>query len=438
MTAGLGGQTEIEHYHRYCLARDICAGLDVIDVASGEGYGSAIIAGTARHVVGIELDAGSIAHATESYKLANLRFLQGNALAMPLPDACADALVSFETLEHLRDHETFMREVLRVLRPGGLVLISTPDRIIYSAPGEPINPYHLRELTPPEFEQLLSSHFRNRHVWLQRAMVGSLLVPDTGKAHGWRSFERRADLIEASDGFARGRYMVGLASDSDLLLPRASSYFHSIDVDLACRALEREPGLLAQQADLLAQQADLLAQQADLLAVKNDLDLRNAALAAQNEALIAQHAIRDAARTAEHEALIAQHAIQDAARIAEHEAVRTEFVNVLEERFRKLQEITRQFQILSDRLRTARTQARESEERFRAIESSEMWHLTAPLRGFARTFPSLAILGRRSLKLVWWTLTLQLGRRLAQRRPAVRSRCRSLWPKKNPKKKILT
>jgi GT2 family glycosyltransferase/SAM-dependent methyltransferase len=418
MTAGLGGQTEIEHYHRYCLARDICAGLDVIDVASGEGYGSAIIAGTARHVVGIELDAGSIAHATESYKLANLRFLQGNALAMPLPDACADALVSFETLEHLRDHETFMREVLRVLRPGGLVLISTPDRIIYSAPGEPINPYHLRELTPPEFEQLLSSHFRNRHVWLQRAMVGSLLVPDRGKAHGWRSFERRADLIEASDGFARGRYMVGLASDSDLLLPRASSYFHSIDVDLACRALEREPGLLAQQADLLAQQADLLAQQADLLAVKNDLDLRNAALAAQNEALIAQHAIRDAARTAEHEALIAQHAIQDAARIAEHEAVRTEFVNVLEERFRKLQEITRQFQILSDRLRTARTQARESEERFRAIESSEMWHLTAPLRGFARTFPSLAILGRRSLKLVWWTLTLQLGRRLAQRRPA--------------------
>src|SRR5271157_2406670 len=53
--------------HRYCVARDICAGKDVLDVASGEGYGSALLAGVARRVVGVEIDVASVTHARNSY-----------------------------------------------------------------------------------------------------------------------------------------------------------------------------------------------------------------------------------------------------------------------------------------------------------------------------------------------------------------------------------
>ena len=66
MTTAIDGQIEFEHLHRYCLARDLCAGLDALDVASGEGYGSAILAGVARTVIGVDIDSGSIAHAQES------------------------------------------------------------------------------------------------------------------------------------------------------------------------------------------------------------------------------------------------------------------------------------------------------------------------------------------------------------------------------------
>jgi SAM-dependent methyltransferase len=97
MTSAIEGQIEHERLHRYCLARDLCLGLDVLDVASGEGYGSAILAGVARSVVGVDIDEGSVAHAREAYHLENLRFLQGSAIELPVENASVDAVVSFET-----------------------------------------------------------------------------------------------------------------------------------------------------------------------------------------------------------------------------------------------------------------------------------------------------------------------------------------------------
>jgi ubiquinone/menaquinone biosynthesis C-methylase UbiE len=162
MTSDISGQIAFEHYHRYCLARDLAVGRDVLDVAAGEGYGSALLADVARSAVGVELDAASVKHAREAYPRENLSFLEGDATRMPLPDACVDMVVSFETLEHLGDHDRFLSEVRRVLSPGGLFLVSTPDRDVYSAPGHPKNPYHVLELTQPEFAQLVCSAFQ-RH-----------------------------------------------------------------------------------------------------------------------------------------------------------------------------------------------------------------------------------------------------------------------------------
>ena len=125
---------EIEHLHRYFLARDLCRGLDVLDVAAGEGYGTALLAQVAHSVVGVDISAEAVAHAAEAYRGPNFRFLEGDARCLPLADASVDAVVSFETIEHLWEHNQFLAEVRRVLRPGGWLIVSSPERDSFTSP----------------------------------------------------------------------------------------------------------------------------------------------------------------------------------------------------------------------------------------------------------------------------------------------------------------
>jgi glycosyltransferase involved in cell wall biosynthesis/ubiquinone/menaquinone biosynthesis C-methylase UbiE len=216
MTTAVEGEIEFEHFHRYCLARDLCPGLDVLDVASGEGYGSSILANVARSVIGADVDPAAIAHARTTYRGENLRFVEGSALDLPLGDASVDAVVSFETLEHVREHARFMEEVKRVLRPTGKLIVSTPERAIYSARGEPVNKYHLLELTVAEFDSLLRVNFKHVAMLYQRATLGSLIVKTEGGGP-WRSYERRSlDSIEASGGLARAPFLIAIASEEDV------------------------------------------------------------------------------------------------------------------------------------------------------------------------------------------------------------------------------
>ncbi len=215
MTTAVEGETEFEHFHRYCLARDLCLGLDVLDVASGEGYGSSILANAAQSVTGVDADPASIAHARMTYGRQNLRFIQGSTLDLPLAHDLVDAVVSFETLEHVREHGRFMAEVRRVLRPGGRLIVSTPERAVYSAPGEPVNPYHLLELTAAEFDSLLRANFKHVDILSQRAVLGSLIVKAEGGG-AWRSYERRSlEYIEVSSGLTRAPFLIAIASDEE-------------------------------------------------------------------------------------------------------------------------------------------------------------------------------------------------------------------------------
>jgi protein-L-isoaspartate O-methyltransferase len=71
MVASQSGALEAEQFHRYFIARELCRGMDVLDVASGEGYGSAFLVQTARSVVGVEIDLQSVDHATRTYRSPN-------------------------------------------------------------------------------------------------------------------------------------------------------------------------------------------------------------------------------------------------------------------------------------------------------------------------------------------------------------------------------
>jgi SAM-dependent methyltransferase len=170
-----------EHLHRYLFSEQLVEGKAVLDLGSGEGYGSDILARSAKSVVGLELDTLAVAHARLNYDSHNLLFVEGSVLELgDFEDSSFDVVVCFEVIEHLSDHERLVAGVARVLRDDGLFVVSTPDRMIYNeALGYP-NPYHLKELDRSEFESLLSGHFSNVTVYGQRAVFGSVLSPLEG------------------------------------------------------------------------------------------------------------------------------------------------------------------------------------------------------------------------------------------------------------------
>ncbi|HYD39853.1 MAG TPA: methyltransferase domain-containing protein [Anaeromyxobacter sp.] len=215
---GCEGEIEHEHYHRYLFARELAAGRDVLDVASGEGYGAALLAGIARSVVGVELDPEIVAHAARSYAAPNLHFRVGRCEALPLESASVDLVVSFETLEHFEEQRRFLAEVKRVLRPGGLLVLSSPVRGVYSL-GNP-NPFHVRELSRGELEALVRSEFRHLVCLGQTPVVGSALLADEPLPPAIRTgqlFWRRDDgSFNRGGGTGLAPYLVVVASDAPL------------------------------------------------------------------------------------------------------------------------------------------------------------------------------------------------------------------------------
>jgi len=132
-----------------------CAGREVLEAGCGEGYGADLIAGVARRVVAVDYDRAAVAHVRSRYR--RVEVMQANLADLPLPDASVDVVVNFQVIEHLWDQAQFVTECARVLRPSGLLLVSTPNRITFS-PGRdtPINPFHTRELNAEELTQLLA------------------------------------------------------------------------------------------------------------------------------------------------------------------------------------------------------------------------------------------------------------------------------------------
>jgi GT2 family glycosyltransferase/SAM-dependent methyltransferase len=280
LTTAVGGQVEIEHLHRYFLARHMCRGMDVLDVASGEGYGSAFLAQTARSVVGIELSVQSATHAKASYHAPNLHFVVADARNIPLPNACLDIVVSFETIEHFFEHDCFMREVRRVLRPRGRLVISTPERDVYSPFDTAPNPYHLRELSRVEFVRLLSGTFKHVVLKGQRPLLGSALVAEQPMepTRGVLTFERRGPThFESSEGVPRPIYLLANASDSPITHFPDSLYLESNGID----------ELLGQRLEIELHGRDAALAEAGTYARKLEADLETtrAALEAAHAAL---------------------------------------------------------------------------------------------------------------------------------------------------------
>jgi len=164
-----------EHFHRYAFARDLVAGKRVLDAACGEGYGSALLAVSAVSVTGIDRSEQAIAHARGRYQAPNLDFQTGDCLDLPFGADSFDCIVSFETLEHLADHDALLSEFRRVLRPDGFLLLSSPDKAVYSEQLQNRNEFHVRELYREELEVLLQRHFPAFRLYGQKLLFQSAI-----------------------------------------------------------------------------------------------------------------------------------------------------------------------------------------------------------------------------------------------------------------------
>jgi ubiquinone/menaquinone biosynthesis C-methylase UbiE len=261
---GVAGEIAYEHCHRYAFARRFAAGRRVLDAACGEGYGAALLASVAQSVIGIDIEPNVIATAAARYgQRSNLVFEAASVTKLLLPDASVDVVVSFETIEHLRvaDQPQMLAEFARVLVPGGMLILSSPNRPEYSEARDYANPFHLGELDRDELAERLGPTFAHRQWFGQRRYLGSAIWSETP---GERFEAMTGSAVEVHVAPAPAPlYFIVMAARSLDALPRdppALSLYADVDdtewtrIDREAREVLRLDGLLRTRDDELREQ----------------------------------------------------------------------------------------------------------------------------------------------------------------------------------------
>ncbi len=206
----------VEHLARYAFCLSLVSGKKVLDVACGEGYGSYLLSNVAFQVIGLDIDKKTILHAIKKYNHSNLSFVRGNVLELPFPDGEFDAVISFETIEHLENQDQMLVELKRVMKKDGLLLISTPNKSVHSDQQAHDNKFHIKELDKKEFSILVEKNFRNIHFLNQQNLYGSIIYTDARVFSGADEVTGDYKHIKKEDKFAVPKYYLAVASDSEL------------------------------------------------------------------------------------------------------------------------------------------------------------------------------------------------------------------------------
>jgi ubiquinone/menaquinone biosynthesis C-methylase UbiE len=280
-----GGLIEAEHRGRYQWATPWIPGREVLDAGCGVGYGTRMLAehGPAR-LVGVDISAEALAHGPAD----SAELVEGDVRELPFPSDSFDVVVCFEVIEHVEQQDRVLDELRRVLRPGGTLLISSPNRAVY-APG---NPHHVHEYLPDELREALERRFahvtlRGQHVMLASVIAGAL---SKGEQLGPRAF-----AIEPLEP-GRETYTLAIASDeasdpAEDIVALGDAFevrwWHE-QLDHARRAAAEESARLNRQVLALEQQAARLPQ------LEHDLqDARREHEELEQELIYCREAIED-------------------------------------------------------------------------------------------------------------------------------------------------
>jgi SAM-dependent methyltransferase len=183
------------HLAVYEWVAERCRGLEVVDMACGEGYGTEVLARRAARVTGVDANPEAHEHARLKYTRPGVRFVRD--LAERFAEPC-DAVVFLQTIEHMRDPRGMLEHFRALLRPGGAAYVSTPNVLTLAPPGarKSDNPWHLREYRAEEVRALCERSFG--HVELLGLFhARKLRLHDAALRLGWDSLHERLGVTRA-------------------------------------------------------------------------------------------------------------------------------------------------------------------------------------------------------------------------------------------------
>ncbi|MGQ3480964.1 class I SAM-dependent methyltransferase [Paenibacillus sp. TY11] len=205
-----GVEIEAEHVHRYTIISDYLKGMNVLDAGCGTGYGSLLISQLANTVVGIDISSESVEWCNERYATQeNLSFIQASLESLPFEDGEFDCIVSLEVIEHVDKNiqESFLKEAKRVLNENGVLIISTPNKYIYTDKSGYHNPYHIHEFYPEEFKAFLYQEFGALKIYNQSLYAVSSISDENPTDHEVR-------MLKKADLDSTGKYMVAICANN--------------------------------------------------------------------------------------------------------------------------------------------------------------------------------------------------------------------------------
>jgi 2-polyprenyl-3-methyl-5-hydroxy-6-metoxy-1,4-benzoquinol methylase len=171
-------------------------GRTVLDMACGEGYGSDVLARTAASVVGLDANPEAHEHARLRYRRSNLTFERGMVENFGQSGQYG-AVVFLQTIEHVQDPAAVLAHIRRLLSPGGVAYISTPNVLTLAPAGQPRsdNPWHIKEYRAEEFRALCGSVFDQVEL-LGLFHARKLRAHAAALALGWDGVHRRLGLTK--------------------------------------------------------------------------------------------------------------------------------------------------------------------------------------------------------------------------------------------------
>lgn len=170
----------MESLSRYLFSRGSLKDKSVLDIGCGARQGPSYIAETASRVVGMDISSEAVAYCRAHWPSPKITYLAGDAPCLPFRDGAFDAVLAFEVVEHLRRREDFLKETRRVLKNGGVCIVSTPNKNIMSPQGVFMNPDHVYEFVPTEFRDFL------RAVFYEVEFYGQTSSARVGQLESWR------------------------------------------------------------------------------------------------------------------------------------------------------------------------------------------------------------------------------------------------------------
>jgi len=243
-----------EHVARYRFAAAFCGGADVLDAGCGTGYGTAQLQG-ARSITAFDIAADAVAYARQNFSRPDVRFLRAACETIPFANASFDLMVAYELIEHLERWPELIAEARRVLRPGGVLLISTPNRKYYAearAEAGP-NPFHAHEFDFDEFDSALKQVFPHVRMWTQNHNEAIVFAPP-GPANGTVSSDGDPDRDNAN-------FFLAACSTAPLAEPQAFAWLPSggnllrereRHIELLAGEIQRKDMWLQESKDALA------------------------------------------------------------------------------------------------------------------------------------------------------------------------------------------